>query len=51
MITFLFYFFIFIFLNIVFLFLFLFMYTDGTQFSPDVTKDDTFHVFDPEVCR
>ncbi|KAJ7392990.1 CD36 [Desmophyllum pertusum] len=25
--------------------------TDGTQFSPGVTKDDTLYAFSPEVCR
>lgn len=25
--------------------------TDGTQFSPDVSKDETLYIFSPEICR
>ena len=40
------------------LFIYLFVYNlvilfhaDGTQFAPDVDKENKFYVFSPEICR
>ena len=30
---------------------FIFKNVDGTQFSPDVSKEDTLYIFSPETCR